>query len=55
MIDLTMWVLEREGKVKQDPDGHLLFDTEKQARNYLNMLIKPDGWKPKRVRVTDAK
>ncbi len=57
MIDLTMWVLHRNGEVRRDSNGHLFFDTREQAFEYWQCCVPigDNGWKPKRVRVTDAK
>lgn len=57
MIDLTMWVLHRSGEVMRDNEGFLLFDTCEQARVYWECCVLEDykGWKPKKVKVTDAK
>jgi hypothetical protein len=57
MINLTMWVLHRNGEVRQDSEGCLVFDTREQAMDYWQecVPIGDNGWKPKKVRVTDAK
>lgn len=56
MIDLTMWVLVgKDGRVKRDTEGYMLFDTRNQAMRYAGYLIRPQDWKPKKVKVTDAK
>lgn len=56
MIDLTMWVLHRAGEVRRDDEGYLLFDTRELALAYWGCNITPmdTGWKPKKVKVTDA-
>jgi len=57
VIRLTMWVLHRNGEVRRDSEGYLFFDTREQAFRYWECCIDIDdlGWKPKKVKVTDAK
>lgn len=57
MINLTMWVLHRDGEVRRDAEGYLLFDTRKQAADYWKAFVAKNdlGWKPKKVEVRDAR
>lgn len=58
MIDLTMWVLVDGKKVSRQNDGEIrLFPTRKSAREFLDNFWLPSrhGWKPQKVKVTDAK
>jgi hypothetical protein len=53
-INLTMWVLHRHGEVWQDEEGHMIFQTRVQAKNYWSCCVpeKNIGWRVKKVRVT---
>lgn len=57
MTPLYMWVLHRKGEIRSDSEGRLFFDTREKALVYWQCNIPPsdNGWKPKKVRVTDAK
>lgn len=57
MIDLTMWVLHRNGEVWADNEGPVIFNSREQARVYWECVVPAhdNGWKPKKVRITDAK
>ena len=57
MINMTMWVLCRNGEVWADRDGPVLFNSRAQAMVYCEYVI-PDrgkGWNAEKVKVTDAK
>ncbi len=57
MIDLTMWVLHKDGCVWRDRDERVvMFDTRNEAVNYGAACLPFDdnGWKVKKVKVTDA-
>lgn len=58
MIDLTMWVLQRNGELWRDRyDRVPLFATKTDAINYWadNVLASDTGWEPTKVKVSDAK
>ena len=57
MIDLTLWVLHRSGEVRRDAKGYLFFDTQEEALTFWKCCVPlgDNGWRPKKVRVTDAK
>jgi hypothetical protein len=59
VIDMRMWVLADEGAVFGSGQGEVrLFRTKRQAQRWRsdNLLYGAyDRWKPKKVRITDAK
>lgn len=57
MKPFYMWVLVRREEVWRDNEGRLFFDTRDDAVRYWRCCVPltEKGWKPKKVKVSDAK
>lgn len=54
MKPFYMWVLlDKDGNVKRDPEGYMIFDTREQAKRYQGYLLRPKEWTVKKVKVSE--